>query len=521
MKKNKMWLLLVPVMLLAVALIGVSGYLLVQNNERDEYAQYIQLAKEKIEAQDFDGAIEAYEAAILLDDQTSTAYEGLARVYFATGETEKLETIINRYETATNDSFLRTLYADDLKQLQEEMAVAAEEQQLKEEQAKEVDKLSEVTLTEEVSLDSNLLTFFAGATYSDYLNSYGEPLIESSGSTSVVQYQLAPIICTYSAENGVVTVDGSGKPFSESRPSSIQLSNLSMLLSGMTGETTFDVLKSDSALQSATVVTSEGTSYVTFEASGCSVKIASDENGTISGTDAWNEIRILEVAEETESCTLSGSVISATTNSGVSDATLCVRSGIDNTDGSALEEIKADGVGYYQLDLEPGNYTFEISAPGYITEFFAVEIFSWYSSDSMNFVISPELNEGEIRIVLEWGSFPWDLDSYLIGTDSSGRSVNINFMNMRMTGVAALDVDCVSGYGPETVTIADIGGSYQFVVKDFQMTGTMAQSGAVVKIYMPGSTTPEIVSVPSDVDNEWLVCSIDDGTLTIENRAYG
>ena len=42
----------------------------------------------------------------------------------------------------------------------------------------------------------------------------------------------------------------------------------------------------------------------------------------------------------------------------------------------------------------------------------------------LNFTISPELEEGEIRIVLTWSARPVDLDAHLEGTGSGGQSVD-------------------------------------------------------------------------------------------------
>ena len=56
-----------------------------------------------------------------------------------------------------------------------------------------------------------------------------------------------------------------------------------------------------------------------------------------------------------------------------------------------------------------------------------------------------------MRIVLTWGAAPADLDSHVEGTSSAGSLFNINFVNKDAGIVGNLDVDAVSGYGPETV----------------------------------------------------------------------
>ena len=79
--------------------------------------------------------------------------------------------------------------------------------------------------------------------------------------------------------------------------------------------------------------------------------------------------------------------------------------------------------------------------------------------------------------------------------------------------LAELDVDDRNGYGPETTTIyAD--GSYRFRVNDFTNSGDIAESGAEVKIYLPGQAQPTVFTVPDGEGNWWDVCWIENGKIT-------
>lgn len=90
-----------------------------------------------------------------------------------------------------------------------------------------------------------------------------------------------------------------------------------------------------------------------------------------------------------------------------------------------------------------------------------------------------------IRVVLTWGRKPDDLDSHLLYRD------NHVFFKSKSGDKAALDVDDVSSFGPETITISDRpdGERYVYAVLDFSnrakagSTG-LGRSGARVDLYI-------------------------------------
>ncbi|MCD8069694.1 MAG: hypothetical protein LUE87_12595 [Lachnospiraceae bacterium] len=215
-----------------------------------------------------------------------------------------------------------------------------------------------------------------------------------------------------------------------------------------------------------------------------------------------------------------GRVLSSTTGSGVYGATVTFYSGT-NTSGTPVASSKTNSSGKYDVSLERGSYTAVVECSGYVTETFSCYVGSGKSSPSDNFVITPELQEGEIRIVLEWNSEPRDLDSYLSGTLDSGARISVNYTSKTATYggevVAELDVDDTTGYGPETTTIYDINGVYTFSVVDYYDTGTMGRYGATVKVYLSGESSPHTIEIPSSVTQNWTVCKIDHGELTIIN----
>ena len=519
MKKNKLWLLVIPIVLIAIVCSCLAGIMIMRNRAETQYTDLIRLAEDKRQKGDYDAAIAAYEQAISLNAKKKPAYTGLLDLYNELGEPAQMESVIRRYVNRTNDRTLRILYADRIEELQAQMQSGQTPSDLGDEQGVKNTSFQQSRTTEAVSLATDVLSFISGASYEDYNKVYGSSFIaEHEGNRSVVKFDLAPFITVYSADDGNVRVDATGKPYANSIPTSVSVSDLSVLLIGMTGETTLDLLQKDISPDAIHIEKSGESYYLEFEEKGCRVRIACDEKGTIPGTDAWNEIVPSGKTREEGDCGVEGIVMDAVRGTGVPDATIKFRQGFNSTVDTPVEEYKTSYGGGYEVNLVPGEYTVEVSAAGYIKEYFEVSLYSWLDMTKQDFVISPELGENEIRIVLEWGSYPSDLDLYLSGTSSSGQDVFVGFTYKNQPGVASLDVDDRNGFGPETITITDIYGDYEVIVQDFMLTEMMAQSGATVKVYMPGEDSPTIINVAGSIVNQWLVCVIRDGTLTVRNE---
>jgi hypothetical protein len=95
------------------------------------------------------------------------------------------------------------------------------------------------------------------------------------------------------------------------------------------------------------------------------------------------------------------------------------------------------------------------------------------------------IDDDEVRIVLRWGAEPRDLDSHLWLPVASPD--HIAWFDKGALGAfpfAELDIDDVSGIGPETITIADLqAGTYLYAVHLFAGTGTIGTSGATVQVH--------------------------------------
>ena len=109
--------------------------------------------------------------------------------------------------------------------------------------------------------------------------------------------------------------------------------------------------------------------------------------------------------------------------------------------------------------------------------------------------------------MLEWGESPSDLDSHLVGTTGDGTTVDVSFTNKTVSNssgvIAQLDVDDQSGFGPETITLSDTSGEFTYHVHRYFGFGSLATSGATVKVYTSDNSQPTIISVPDSESGDW------------------
>lgn len=138
------------------------------------------------------------------------------------------------------------------------------------------------------------------------------------------------------------------------------------------------------------------------------------------------------------------------------------------------------------------------------------------------YALSPHMASLDaLRIVLDWGSTPADLDSHLSYAGS-----HVSYSTKRGPG-AILDVDDVNGFGPETITITQkqAGTKYVYAVHNFtdgDRRGTTAISQvslAKVFVYIGSSLVRTFRPPPTKVGNTWIVFGIGaDGEFTDVNE---
>ncbi|WP_438711326.1 tetratricopeptide repeat protein [Aquimarina muelleri] len=141
----------------------------------------------------------------------------------------------------------------------------------------------------------------------------------------------------------------------------------------------------------------------------------------------------------------------------------------------------------------------------------------------LTYAISPKMkNLDGVRVVLNWGEAPMDLDLHLRYEDK-----HVFFRNMEETTVN-LDVDDTDSYGPETITIdkKKYGVEYSFFIHDFTNyelphSKELSNSDAKVYVYI-GSSLIKTFYIPSHVTgNIWDVFKISaEGEIITINKFY-
>ena len=211
---------------------------------------------------------------------------------------------------------------------------------------------------------------------------------------------------------------------------------------------------------------------------------------------------------------------------------------INAVDGNAVADatIKIDELGEFTTDRqgrvlfevpEDGVYSMGFKKPDFISvdlKFEIMEGMIFYN----RFSVSPKIDMGTIRIVLDWDNKPKDLDAHLV--KEGGYHISYRNTNSSADGKAVLDRDDLDGYGPETITITDVDddAEYKFYVKDFtnhdrNNSKKLSKSKARIKIYGEGQLLHEFKITERLKGNTWMVFRIVKGEIIIwdeVNRYY-
>ncbi|PID29561.1 MAG: hypothetical protein CR982_02530 [Candidatus Cloacimonadota bacterium] len=218
---------------------------------------------------------------------------------------------------------------------------------------------------------------------------------------------------------------------------------------------------------------------------------------------------------------IAGTIRNALNNSVVSGVSLKLRKGINSTSGEFIASTTTGESGNYLFEnIEAGNYTIEASKDSYIDLYFSVISLGGETTENQDGSITPILLEDEIRIVLTWGESPSDLDSHLIGPTGDGSSefhIYFDYKTYSYDGevYAQLDLDDISAFGPETITIYhQTSGVYKYIVHNYSGSPSITESGAQVKVYK-GSNLIETYNVPTNGSGRfWNVFELEGENIT-------
>lgn len=176
----------------------------------------------------------------------------------------------------------------------------------------------------------------------------------------------------------------------------------------------------------------------------------------------------------------------------------------------------------FPAPMEDGDYAFVFMGEKYVTSELRFTIMAG-TIFQRRFSISPMLDIKNLRVVLDWGAAPLDLDAHFVKTNE----YHISYRDMKTLadGSAQLDRDATSGYGPETITARSVAGSgnYVYYVHDYTnaSTGTsaaLAHSNASVKVFGEGRVLKQYNLIDTQKGTVWKVFEIRNGQIVDINK---
>lgn len=216
---------------------------------------------------------------------------------------------------------------------------------------------------------------------------------------------------------------------------------------------------------------------------------------------------------------ISGYVRDARNNAGIAGAIVELRPGMNAMDGPAVAAATDATGGYRFPGLPAGTYSVLGRARGFADGVQTGVVIGDREVAGQNLSLSP--NTEDITVVLRWGAAPSDLDSHLTGPAESGARFHVYYAgagSLLASPFAALDIDDVTSYGPETVTISrQFPGTYRYSVHDYtngweNPSSGLGRSGAQVKVYRGGSLIAEF-NVPNQPGTLWTVFELEGSAI--------
>lgn len=524
MKKVKMILigLIAGLLVLVCVLFGLL-FMKTPGSEK-EYRTYMEKGEKYLAELNYEDAIAAFEMAIEKNDKNENAYIRLSEAYIGCLNFDKAKEVLEQGYRKVGSQRLKLL----LEQLIHKNSGGDAEQSIK--TLASVEEMLENS--DVVELDISVLQKLARFQNKDYKREFGSIVskLRSRDAVEITYQQFGATVTYENIEGEEESIDDASKlPVNEATPTVIQLVDISILFKNFEGAISNERLKKLVGTSIQCVKDSAEDRYVVqFMYKECKFTIESDSQGNIVSKTAWNQIepkRPEQKSEEVQTVIYQSVVIDAVTGKGLEGATVTFIP--KNRDSEAPEVVTAED-GSYEAELTAEEtYQIDISKDGYISEKFELpdsgKAGETVVGDAVS--VSPELATGEIRIVLTWGATPADLDSHLEGVTATGESVSVDYFQRRQKVggeiVAELDVDDISGYGPETTTIY-AQGTYRFSVYDFSRDGSqaMTDSGAEVKVYLPGQGSPKVFRIPAGEGEWWHVFEIENGQIrSIDERS--
>ena len=252
---------------------------------------------------------------------------------------------------------------------------------------------------------------------------------------------------------------------------------------------------------------------------------------TVGGTASVPDITLSELSDLDGKT--SGMIKDAMSGSALGQVHLAFYEGLSAQEtGLPAGTAVTDGNGKYSISLPGGMYTAFVSKEGYRSDVMTVISEGETTIGNQDLTITPTLSSGTIRIVLDWGEYPTDLDSHLV---NKGQGIHLFYatpdrkVEKRNNLIASLDVDALGVMAldrsnrVETTTIhLQLPGKYTFYIHDFSNNGQttcseMSHSGATVTVFLGADDSKHVFNVPDKPGTLWEVFTLENGILTERN----
>ncbi|MEI6749711.1 MAG: hypothetical protein WCM93_11180 [Bacteroidota bacterium] len=202
---------------------------------------------------------------------------------------------------------------------------------------------------------------------------------------------------------------------------------------------------------------------------------------------------------------------------------------INAENGNPVEAatVNIEGIGKYISDMQgkvfidtvsDKTYSFHFIKDGFIPATYNFEVITGTIFFN-RFSVSPVIDFGALRVVLDWGKSPADLDIHLVR--EGGYHISYQNMHLANDGTAKLDRDDLKGFGPETITVKaiDNNATYSCYVKNFSdkdspNSRALSKSRANIKVYGNNQLLKTYTIKPDQKGTTWMVFGIVNGKIT-------
>lgn len=379
--KNKLVLLTIPLVLLIIC--GVGALMIIDAAPSESmYLKQIEMAEKYLSNNDYDKAIECYKKAIDADKSEEAPYIQLAQIYYSKNDFDSLMNILNLGIKNTNGEKLKNTLAYYISIKDSNLAATSQD--------------NSALATKQINY--NLLNIFNSYTYDKYSHNYAissEQIL--NGKYTVKYLNLNAEFSYYNTDtNKRIIESATQKPVKDSTPNEIVLDDAKDLFQNATN-VSYDDIKNLGAVNIIKSFDRNINSYVlSFDLYNCNIKIACNESGTVDFANNYNVIIPQSIVDLSNAHKVKGNIVDSKSGETINNAQINVRKGKANNDGVIYKSLVVSSSNY-EIELEKGEYTFEVKAEEYETGYFDVTV---SDNDEISMDIKLEKSGGTIVITV-------------------------------------------------------------------------------------------------------------------------